>query len=360
MKDIGSIFPIYSKDLDQGNSSICLSKKIDNQILYSLCRETLYDIAKCNSSGTKRVLLPAYTCQTVIDPFQQLGWNISYYSIGRDLRIDINSLLDLTNQIKPDIVLAHPYYGMDFDDSEQNALKQVKDKGVIIIIDNTQCIFSDVRLSFVDYYVGSYRKWFGCPDGAFLENYNKGVQFQTSFSDENDEFVQKQTDAMYLRGEYFLHSDEMVKQISIRLNKNAVKGIAGEITPHEMASFSKAMFAIEDVNFNISQRTINYKILFQGLKSCSKCTLVCEDLARVTTAPLYFPIYVDDRPALQKELALQHIYAPVLWPVCTKDVLINSIIEFMFDHLLAIPCDQRYDEKDMKKIISVINGLADE
>ena len=65
-------------------------------------------------------------------------------------------------------------------------------------------------------------------------------------------------------------------------------------------------------------------------------------------------MYVDDRPALQKKLALQHIYAPVLWPVSTKEILINSSIEYMFDHLLAIPCDQRYDEVDMEKIIKVI------
>lgn len=354
MKDIGSIFPIYDDHIDKANSSYCLSPKYDKQVLYSLCREALYDIAVSYNSTSKRVLMPAYTCQTVIDPFQQLGWEIVYYPIENNLQIDIQSLLGLSNQINPVIVIAHPYYGMDFNSDEQNALKQIKDNGSIIIIDNTQCIFSDERLPFIDYYVGSYRKWFCCPDGAFLEDYNNGNFIQNKVTGVNEEFVQKQTDAMYLRGEYFLHSDETIKQISIRLNKDAVKGIAGEITPHEMAPFSKAMLAIEDFKFNISQRITNYNKLYQGLKSCSKCTLVCEELSRVTTAPLYFPIYVDDRPALQKKLALQHIYAPVLWPVSTKEILINSSIEYMFDHLLAIPCDQRYDEEDMEKIIKVI------
>ena len=52
-------------------------------------------------------------------------------------------MLELSNQINPDIVLAHPYYGMDFGSDEQNALKQIKDNGSIIVVDNTQCIFSD-------------------------------------------------------------------------------------------------------------------------------------------------------------------------------------------------------------------------
>lgn len=168
MKDIGSIFPLYDYHIDNAKSAYSLSSKYDQQVLYSLCREALYDIAIMYSSTSKRVLMPAYTCQTVIDPFQQLGWEIYYYPIEKDLRIDIQSLLGLANHINPNIVLAHPYYGMNFESDERAAIKQLKDNGAIIIVDNTQCIFSSERLPYVDYYVGSYRKWFCCPDGAFF------------------------------------------------------------------------------------------------------------------------------------------------------------------------------------------------
>ena len=355
MKDIGSIFPIYDEQLEFAKKSFCLHSSYDRQFLYSLCREALYDIAAIHSQCSMKVLLPAYTCQTVIDPFQQLGWNITFYPINKDLTIDTRALLTIANQRKPDIVLAHPYYGMDFNAIEKEALKSLKESGANIIVDNTQCIFSEERMSFVDYYVGSYRKWFCCPDGAFLEEYSKGNTSWSVNFDENAEFVQKQTDAMFLRGEYFTNSNETIKQISIRLNKDAVKGISGAIKPHAMASFSKAMLAMEDVEYNKSQRISNYSTLYIGLMNCDKCTLVSEDLSRITNAPLYFPIYVEDRPSLQKKLAQRHIYAPVLWPVNTKEILINTTIEYMFDHLLAIPCDQRYDEKDMEKVISVIN-----
>lgn len=355
MKDIGSIFPIYDKQLEFAQKPFCLHSGYDRQILYSLCREALYDIAVIHGQGSKKVLLPAYTCQTVIDPFQELGWNISYYPINKNLTIDTQALLAIANQRKPDMVLAHPYYGMDFNVIEKDALKTLKESGAIVIVDNTQCIFSDERLSFVDYYVGSYRKWICCPDGAFLEDYSKGNSSRPAINEENAEFVQKQKDAMFLRGEYFTNSNEAIKQISIRLNKDAVKGISGAIKPHAMAAFSKAMLAMEDIEFNKSQRMANYGTLFEGLKKSDRCALVCEYLTRVTNAPLYFPIYVKDRPEIQKQLAQQHIYAPVLWPVNTREILINETIEYLFAHLLAIPCDQRYDEKDMEKIISVLN-----
>ena len=174
MKDIGSIFPIYDEQLEYAQKLFFLQSSYDRQILYSLCREALYDIAVIHGQGSKNVLLPAYTCQTVIDPFQQLGWLITYYPVNKDLTIDTQALLTIANQSKPDVFLAHPYYGMDFNALEKDALQTIKKSGAIVIVDNTQCIFSDVRLSFVDFYVGSYRKWFCCPDGAFLEDYSKG------------------------------------------------------------------------------------------------------------------------------------------------------------------------------------------
>lgn len=356
MKDIGSIFPLYDEQLEFAKKPFCLPLICDMQKLYSLCREALFDIAGIHGQNSRKVLLPAYTCQTVIDPFQQLGWDITYYPINKDLIIDTQVLSTIANQIHPDVVLAHPYFGMDFNVIEKEALQTIKASGTIIIVDNTQCIFSKERLPFVDYYVGSYRKWFCCPDGAFLEDYSKSKTSCAENSDENGDFVQKQIDAMFLRGVYFTNSNETIKQISIRLNKDAVKGISGEIKPHAMTTFSKAMLAMEDVEFNKSQRKSNYKTLFDGLKNCDKCALVCEDLTRITNAPLYFPIYVEDRPGIQKQLAQQHIYAPVLWPVNTREIVINETIAYIFNHILAIPCDQRYDEADMEKILYVILG----
>jgi hypothetical protein len=76
----------------------------------------------------------------------------------------------------------------------------------------------------------------------------------------------------------------------------------------------------------------------------------------VTTAPLYFTLYVKERARLQKLLSLNSIYAPVLWPVEDERVLITEDIKFIFNHLLAIPCDQRYDQDDMQRVAEVINN----
>ena len=83
---------------------------------------------------------------------------------------------------------------------------------------------------------------------------------------------------------------------------------------------------------------------------------MCKNLDEVTTAPLYFPIYVSNRSAFQRKLANKHIYAPVLWPVQTKDVLINEEVEYIYSHILMLPIDQRYSIDDMIKIVELANG----
>ena len=52
----------------------------------------------------------------------------------------------------------------------------------------------------------------------------------------------------------------------------------------------------------------------------------------------------------------KHIYAPVLWPVQTKDVLINEEVEYIYSHILMLPIDQRYSIDDMIKIVELANG----
>ena len=92
-KEIGSIFPLSDKQITSANAVRYLFT--DDRIYYSLCREALSDIAKNIPCEHKCVLIPAYTCQTVITPFEEAGWYCEYYSITKSLRIDGLSLLEL-------------------------------------------------------------------------------------------------------------------------------------------------------------------------------------------------------------------------------------------------------------------------
>ena len=71
--------------------------------------------------------------------------------------------------------------------------------------------------------------------------------------------------------------------------------------------------------------------------------------------PLYFPILIDNREAMQDMLADNDIYAPVVWPKANYCPTIDEVTESIYEKILCIPIDQRYDVDDMQRIVEVIN-----
>lgn len=350
MKDVGSIFPLYKKDLQHREP---LFEAPENCSLFSLCREALCVIAH-KGEGNKVILLPAYTCDTVITPFLEADWKCCYYSINKDLTIDVESVKSQMATCQPDLFLAHPYYGMDLTSEEVDMMRELHDRGVKLIVDLTQCIYSKQHFNFVDYYVGSYRKWYQVPDGGYL--WSKEMMDCGTLED-NEQFVQQQTDAMYLRGVYFENGDEEIKKISIRLNKIATSSVDFNVHPHAISGITLQIMPHLNHEAFVKQRMLNYMYLFDNLSDCKNVELVCKDICRVTTAPLYFTIYTSHREGLQKELAKNHVYAPIIWPVYYEDVIISDTIRHIYNTILAIPIDQRYDEEDMKRITTIIKNI---
>ena len=326
-----------------------------NRIHYSLCREALCDIAHALDKTNKKVLIPAYTCQTVITPFEEAGWQCEYYSIKRDLRIDMKSLENAIAKYKPSLLVFHPYFGMDLNEEEVSALNCIKEKGVDIVLDLTQCLFSTKQYTFASFIVASYRKWMPIPDGGYLINNTDSVRIQQPET-ENEEFTDREIAAMYLRGQYFGNEEQRTKVISIRLSKAADHIADSNIAPHKMSQVAYNLLVKEDLENNQKSRFANYTYLFNNIRESEKVTKVCHNMAAVTTAPLYFTIFVKDRPSLQRLLAQDSIYAPVIWPFEDEKVLVDDEIKYIYEHILAIPCDQRYDEDDMRRAVEIINN----
>ena len=220
-------------------------------------------------------------------------------------------------------------------------------------------MFSEKKYPFVSFITGSYRKWFAIPDGGFLWP-GSTIEEDSSGWGENEDFVSLQRDAMYLRGRYYKTGDEELKGISRRLNRMAEEMINQNIIPHKISALSRELFHRCDWQQCQESRFRNYRILLNGLSGVDGCKIFCDNINEVSSAPLYFMIYVQDRAELQRNLADEHIYAPVIWPVVVKDVIINDTIKYIYNHILAIPIDQRYGEADMAKIIKLIKKSRDD
>ena len=351
IKEIGSIFPLSDRMLQQARSE--LNHFTGDWVYYSLCREALLGIAQACADSAKKVLLPAYTCQTVITPFEEEEWRCEYYSIKKNLRIDTDNLLDTVNQHQPSLLIVHPYYGMEFNEIEELTLKRIVDKGVKIIVDLTQCLFSAQNYEYASFIVASYRKWMPIPDGGYLINKSNLDIKQPEM--EFSTFVDIETEAMYLRGLYFESGEQSMKDKSISLSKQADRISESNINPHRMSQVAYNILQQEDSTNNQNKRLANYTYLFSHIQENERVHKICHNLNEVTTAPLYFPLYVEDRQKLQKQLAQQAVYAPVLWPLEEERLVINDTIRYIYDHILVIPCDQRYDANDLQRAVEIIN-----
>lgn len=353
IKEIGSIFPLSDAALSKAESkNKALSK---DRVYYSLCREAFYDLARSLDEKTRIALIPAYTCQTVITPFEEAGWQCFYYSINTDLRIDVQDLIKEVDFYHPSLIVAHPFFGMDLNQEEIDILNSLNRRGIVVVLDLTQCLFTSKSYSFASYIVASYRKWMPIPDGGYLLS-QRGTMSITQPEVENKDFTERELAAMYLRGKYFECGEQRMKGISIRLGKEADQIVESHLSPHRMSQVAYNLLAAEDLEKNQLRRIANFSYLFHRIQDDKSITKVCKSLDSVTTAPLYFTIYVKDRVTLQRQLASSAIYAPIIWPVEDERVLIDENVKYIYDHLLAIPCDQRYDEKDMQRAVDIINN----
>jgi len=113
---------------------------------------------------------------------------------------------------------------------------------------------------------------------------------------------------------------------------------------------SLRIFASCDINNIRSKRCENYEKLKAVVREISGIKLVIPELLN-DTSPLYLPIFVEgDRKALQGYLAENKVYCPVIWPRPSQVECEHEETDYMYEHMLCLPIDQRYDEKEIEKI----------
>ena len=85
------------------------------------------------------------------------------------------------------------------------------------------------------------------------------------------------------------------------------------------------------------------------------------------TNTLNFPVEVDGphcypylpvQPVDKKKLLRHRVFVAKYWPDVLQRVLPGSFEERLVHQCLPIPCDQRYDEKTLDRVLALINPVA--
>jgi dTDP-4-amino-4,6-dideoxygalactose transaminase len=303
----------------------------------------------------KVAVLPSFTCDTVFEPFLKRGYEVYYYPIERDLTTTSDAILETALQHDASIVLFHRYFGFDTLDKQVDRMCDIlRGLGKYAIEDCTQCLYSEISRADSDYTVGSIRKWTGTPDGGFIVSHKMRLNNKPDSYD--IELEKAKVEASYAKYRFlFEHQGDKGEMLAMYRRAEDILDNQAEIYAiSEMSIMVQADLNKQEL---IRKRRENFEILGNNLTSHLQPVF---KLGMSKEVPLYFPVLVEDRAALQKHLVNNAIYAPVVWPKDNMQPKQCYGAENAYQHLLCIPIDQRYDVDDLNRIVEVINGFYKE
>ena len=138
----------------------------------------------------------------------------------------------------------------------------------------------------------------------------------------------------------------------MRINREAEDYLYQDVSVCKMSEISYKRLQCLDGKRQLRQREKNGVVLSEQLEKCKSIRAMIEMRGQ---SPLYLPILTEHREKLQELLREHDIFAPVLWPV-PKEVedTMTQDVRYIFEHMLALPCDHRYLERDMCRIGEIL------
>ncbi|MCI9251252.1 MAG: hypothetical protein HFI22_05485 [Lachnospiraceae bacterium] len=301
---------------------------------------------KKNSRIERIALVPSYTCDTVIAPFSQAGYKVETLGVDEQLCIKGEELLDVVKKANAGIILLHHYFGFYTIPGWEDVKKKIKDLGVVVIEDRTQCLYSSFETLDADYVVGSIRKWHGVPDGGFLVCKEGSLCNKPEESDLILEQAKKE--AATLKYNYLYHQ-QGTKDKFLDAFAKAESILDSQTKRYAISDTSLQMQAGLDTEGLKEKRRQNYAFLLEHLTGMESISFMFPELPKEIT-PLYCPILTMDRGRIQTHLRNSAVYAPVIWPKSEKLPRINGKANVLYTRMLCIPIDQRYGSEEMRKI----------
>ena len=313
MTSIGGYFEL---ELPQG------TEYHSNAIALNTGRNALEYILRVR--GYQRVYLPYYSCEVLLEPFEKLGVDYTFYHINVNLEADFQESLH-----SDEAILYINYFGL-----KQDHVKALAQRyGKQLIVDNTQAFYAHPIDGIDTFY--SCRKFFGVPDGAYLYcDQELDADLEQDYSCVRMIHLLKRIDVSAEAA----YAD--FREQSVKLKNNPIRKMS-QLTHRIMSSI--------DCGGVTERRRQNYQLLDAAIGNDNGITLPLS----ADVVPMVYPFLTTDQQ-LRHRLIDNKVYVATYWPNVLDWVNTNSTEYTLTTQLLPLPIDQRYNEEEIQRIIELI------
>ncbi|WP_420476664.1 hypothetical protein [Noviherbaspirillum sp. ST9] len=276
-------------------------------------------------AGTpRRIWMPYYICSTMVDSARQAGVDLAFYDIDEHFRIPASVWPE-----KGEWLVYVNYFGVC--GNEVEALMDRYDRAAIVI-DSSQSLFSPPAAGLATIY--SPRKFLGIPDGGLLVS-TLGVP-------EPDTVDQ----GSYVRALPLIKRAAFSPEVAYQSHVEAEHTLFYQ-QPMQMSRLTRRMLASIDLEKVRQVRNRNFAYLHRSLGHINLLPIE----AATVNGPLCYPL-LTKYSTIRDYLISKRIYVPTYWKDVLDMVSPSSFEAFLVRHLVPLPCDQRYGEKEMKEVVA--------
>jgi len=318
MQAIGGYFELA--DYEQG-------KGFPHQggILLNTGRNALEYILRCIGK-VRCIYLPYYTCEVVLEPLKRLHIPYIFYHI--------NAMFELVEDIhlkEGEYIIANNYFGI-----KDAYIQELADKyGEHLIVDSAQALFFMPIPGVKMFY--STRKFVGVADGGVA--YGVDNKYSLLYGEDDSSLHDSHLHIRKERGAEAGFRD--FQQNEVKLDNQPIR---------LMCQNTRDILWHVDYDKVIVRRRANFAYLHEALKD--KNFLQLPDL-NSSICPMVYPFIAKSGRNLRKELIDNKVFVAKYWPNVQK--LASYELEYEFaTKIVPLPCDQRYGEEEMRKIVDLI------
>lgn len=280
--------------------------------------------------GYKKIYIPYYTCEVILEPIQKLGISYEFYHINYDLEPEKIPMLKTEEAF-----LYTNYFGL-----KQSCVERLSSiYGNQLIVDNAQAFYAK-RIDGIDTFY-SPRKFFGVPDGGYLYT---DCRLDNKFAQD------KSCDRMHhllVRMEDGAEAGyNMFKEEDASLCNSPIKN---------MSLISDRLLRNIDYLYVKDIRRNNFRFLHVRLSEKNKLKFNFEN----EDVPLIYP-YLQENINLKTFLISKRIFVATYWPNVFQWNSSKDIEYKLAQGTVFLPIDQRYEKSEMEIIVKAIKQYKHE